>query len=119
LRQVNSTLSDQEIDSLLQEDQDDPKYQLMSDEDIIQEVTSSQDNEACENGGEGHDEDFDAHISSAGEVAYMLEKCMDWYERQDENNAASILLLKGMRDLATTKRYSRLKQQKLQSFLTS
>ena len=67
---------------------------------------------------EGDEEECSSNISNAGEVADMIGKCMDWYEQQSESDATSMLLLKKIRDFATNKRYSNLKQQKIQSFFS-
>ena len=50
-------------------------------------------------------------------VKDMLDKCLLWYERQEECTSTSLLLLKLVRDLAATKRFLKLKQLKLDSFL--
>lgn len=53
---------------------------------------------------------------SSGEVKDMLDKCLLWYERQEESTSTSLLLLKRIRDLAATKHFSNLKQSKLDFF---
>ena len=47
--------------------------------------------------------------TTSGQVADMLEQCLKWYERQDEATASSLLLLKRIRDLRSSK-------QELQKF---
>ena len=55
-------------------------------------------------------------ISSAIEVKDMLDKCLVWYERQEESTSTTLLLLKHIRDLVANKCYTNLKQQKLYFF---
>ena len=90
-------------------DSDDLGYQLLSDDDIIQHVTQ-QDEPTKEDDCEESD------IPSAIEVKDMLDKCLVWYERQEESTSTSLLLLKRIRDLAANKRYTNLKELKLDSF---
>ena len=40
----------------------------------------------------------------------MLDKCLLWYEGQEESTATSTILLKKIKDLAAFKSYSNLKQ---------
>ena len=51
------------------------------------------------------DQDESTTTTSSGQAANMLEQCLEWYERQDEATASSLLLLKRIRDLAASKRY--------------
>lgn len=41
-------------------------------------------------------------IPRSGEVADMLDKCLLWYERQQESAPTSALLLEKIRDLAAS-----------------
>ena len=45
----------------------------------------------------------DSKIPNSGEVTEMLEKCLLWYEQEEESKASSLLLLKRLRGLAATK----------------
>ncbi len=47
----------------------------------------------------------------------MLDKCLLWYEQQQESTPTSALLLKQIRDLAVIKRNASLKQMTLKSFI--
>ena len=101
IRELDSSLQDEDISNWVSGDADDQGYQLLSDEDIIQQVTSQQPDDTpkdCE-----EDEAKDSEIPNSGEVAEMLDKCLLWYERQGESTASSLLLLKRIRDLAATK----------------
>ena len=86
---------------------------MLTEDEIIQQVTlkNEESDEEEEETGE-----VPSNIPTNAEVADMLHKCLLWYERQA---ATATLLLKKIRDLAASKRYSnlkQLKQLKLQSF---
>lgn len=49
-------------------------------------------------------------------AAEMFEKCVLWYEHQDEAEPETLLHLKKVHTLAATKRFSNLKQKTLSSF---
>ena len=113
VRQLDSNLQDEDIREWMNGgDSDDLGYQLLSDDDIIQHVTQ-QDEPAKE---DEEDDCEESDIPSAIEVKDMLDKCLVWYERQEESTSTSLLLLKLIRDLAANKRYTNLKQLKLDSF---
>ena len=112
-RQLDSSLQDEDW---VNGDADDQGYQLLSDEDIIHQVTSQPRDDTPENNEE--DETEDSEIPNSGEVAEMLDNCLLWYERQEESTASSLLLLKRIRDLAATKRFTNLKQLTIDSFFT-
>ncbi len=108
------------IDAWLTEDAADPGYQLLSDDDIVEQVVKQTFPEDSDNDDDGDEypSEFD-EIPKPGEVADMLEKCLLWYERQQESSTpTSALLLKQIRDLAITKRHASLKQMTLKSFIT-
>ena len=112
--QLDPSLQDEEIASWIYEDSDDQGYQLLTDDDIVQHVTQQEE----VNDEKDEDESEESHnIPSCGDVKDMLDKCSLWYERQDESTSTSLLLLKRVRDLAATKRFLKLKQLKLDSFL--
>ena len=96
-------------------DTDDQGYQLLSDEEIVQQVTSQQPEDALEDENE-EDEAKELDIPSSGEVTAMLDRCLLWYEWQQESTATSVLLLKRIRDLAATKRFTSVKQTTLDSY---
>ena len=89
-RQLDSNLQDEDIREWMNGDSDDLGYQLLSDYDIIQHVT--QQNELTKEDEEDDCEESD--IPSAIEVKDMLDKCLVWYERQEESTSTSLLLLK-------------------------
>ena len=104
---------------MLSEDIADPGHQLLSDEDIIEQVTA-QDHQV-DSDDDDNDECLDEPDSAprSGEVADMLDKCLLWYEQQQKSTPASALLLKQIRDLAAAKRYANLKQMRLKSFIST
>lgn len=70
-------------------DSNDLGYRLLTDEDIIQHVTQS--DETSEKNDEDSTEESYHGIPSCGEVKDMLDKCFIWYERQDESTSTSWL----------------------------
>ena len=107
-----------DVDTWLNEDSSDPGYQLLSDEDIIEQVTVP-DLATEEEEEEEEDPAVVEYVPTSGEVSDMLDKCLLWYERQQESTPTSALLLKKIRDLAASKRYANLKQRTIQSFASS
>ena len=112
-RQLDSGLQEEDIMEWMDGNSDDQGYQLLSDDDIIRQVTQS--DEATEEDEEDINEEA-LNIPGSGEVKDMLDKCLLWYERQEDSTSTSLLLLKRIRDLAATKRFTNLKQLKLDSF---
>ena len=114
IRQVDNNLSDEDIEQWLGGDVNNPGYQLLSKEEIIQQVR----NEVAPAEDESNEDPDKPNIPSNGEAAEMLDKCIRWFEHQEESTPSSLLLLKRIRDLATKKRYSQLKQLRLDSFFS-
>ena len=114
-KELDHNLSDQEINEWLNEDANDPGYQIFTDEEIVQQVVGPSAEEVADLDDDADQDEPDATISS-GQAADMLDQCMKWYERQEEATASSLLLLKRVRDLAAGKRYKNLKQLTLSSF---
>lgn len=112
--QLDASLQDEDISEWMNVDSDDQGYQLLSDDGIVQLVTQPDTTEEDDE----EDESEERHdIPSCGEVKDMLDRCLLWYERQDESTSTSLLLLKRIRNLAAIKRFTNLKQLKLDSFL--
>ena len=86
IRDLDKNLTDEDIRSWLDSDSNDPGYQLLSDDDIISNITSpTQDEDDSEEEG-----DTDTKgIPTCGAVADMLDK---WYKQQKESSATSLLL---------------------------
>ena len=85
---------------------------MLSDSEIIQQVTSQEEPPL-----EDDTPVEDSSVPSSDEVMEMFDKCLLWYEQQPESTATSVLLLKRLRDLAATKRFTNLKQLTLDSYL--
>ena len=115
LQLVQQLDSNIQLNEWVNVESNDQGYQLLSDEDIVRKVSQTDNTEVTEE--ESGDESEEVRVPSSGEVKDMLDKCLLWYERQDECTATSLLLLKRVRDLAASKRFANLKQLTLDSFL--
>ena len=105
---LDADLTETDIQEWTEADSNDPGHQLYTDEEIISEVTGSE--ELCsEEEDEGEEEEGSLQCVSSGQAADMLEQCLTWYENQPEATATSLMLLKQIRDLAVTKRWQNLK----------
>ena len=81
------------------------KIQTQKDSEIVQQVTGSG------HELESHKDDEDCLIEvgcgpSNSQAAEMLEKCLTWYEKQPEVSSTSLLHLRRIRDLVSTKRFA-------------
>ncbi|XP_053968354.1 jerky protein homolog-like [Anastrepha ludens] len=91
--------------------EDDPGYELLTDDDIIAQVQVSEDDD------EISDDIVSAKKSPSNEEAFKcFETVIKWLEHQDECNSVQLLSLKRLRDLAAKKRVSKLKQTKCSTF---
>ena len=108
-KELDHNLSDEDIINWMKEDSSDPGYQLLTDEEIIQQVVNPSAEEDTDM-EDDEDQDEPTETISSGQVADMLEQCLKWYKQQDEATASSLLLLKRIRDLAANKRYKNLKK---------
>ena len=91
LHQVDATLSNDDVSEWLHFDSDDPGYQLLSDADIIQQVTQE---EADNEDSDEDDSSPTESIPTNGQVCDMLDQCLKWYECQKEATAPSLMFLK-------------------------
>ena len=99
---------EQDANEWLQSD-DDPGFQSLNEDETIKcvlETSDATDNEMDADGGDGDDNEGPTHAEGFA----ALEVAMMWYERQPEYCCTQLLLLKGIRDLATRKRRSMFKQ---------
>jgi hypothetical protein len=65
-----------------------------------------------ESSDEEDDEDVSTESSiTSSEAADMLGECLKWYEKQEEATPTSLMVLKGVRDLACKKRFHNLKRR--------
>lgn len=104
------------IDDWLNCDVDDPGYQILSDEEIVQQIKDdNQEIEEEEDDGEDTAVEED-DVPTHDEAFTCLDKAMKWLERQAECDTIQLLSLKRLRDLAAKKRTSGLKQKKISDF---
>lgn len=80
-KKLDLNLSDEDIANWMQEDSSDPGYQLMTDDEIIQQVTNPSAEEATDMDGDEYQAEPIITISS-GQAADMLEQGLKWYEQQ-------------------------------------
>ena len=114
-KQLDSSLTSEDIAEWLAADSEDPGYQYATDEEIIQQVlqgTISEESDSEE------DEDGPSPLTCThGEAASMLDTALQWYEQQKEATSTSLMVLKGVRDLACQKRNNNLRQRTLESYV--
>lgn len=107
-QQLDSNLETEDVNTWINVDSGDKGYELLTDEDIVKQVTQTNDREDTEE-DDGDEIEEVKDIPCSGDVKDMLDRCLLWYERQDECTATSLLLLKRVRDLAAAKRFANLK----------
>ena len=113
MQQLDGTLTSEEIAQWMSVDSEDPGYQLATDEEIVQQVSQTAQPESSD---EEDDEDVSTESSiTSSQAADMLGECLKWYEKQEEATPTSLMVLKGVRDLACKKRFHNLKQRTLGS----
>ena len=102
-----------DVEEWLQMDASDPGYTLLSDDEIVQTVTSPNtaetDNGDCD---EPHDVQL---IPSHAEACEMFQKCILWAEQQSETTGAHMMSLQCLMDMSAQKRMSTLRQTKITS----
>ena len=113
--QLNGNIQSEDVIEWMHGDSDDPGYQLLSDDDFVQLITNP--NHTVEDESDEDESEEYQNIPSSGEVKNMLDRCLLWYERQEESTATSLIVMKRVRDLAAAKRFTNLKQLKLDSFI--
>lgn len=108
---------DQEnIQDWLECDADDPGYQVLTDDEIIDSVIDDQ--EPCNDEEEPSGDDRAEKGPSSEEAFHCLETAMKWLEQQEECDTVQLLSLKRVRDLAAKKRVSGLKQKTILDFFS-
>lgn len=113
LQQLHSTLTPEDASNLVSIDSQDPGYQLATDEEIIKQVSQTTFSDSSD------EEEEPIKCVSNGQAADMLEECLKWYEHQQEATPTSLMVLKGVRDLAYRKRYSNFNRRHLNIFYPS
>ncbi|MFS1564304.1 MAG: hypothetical protein ACL7AX_13000 [Candidatus Arsenophonus phytopathogenicus] len=96
-------------------DQDDPGYQIMTDEEIVETLnnaTAADEDDDCGDDDEMEDKKGPTH----SEAFDALNVALEWAERQDECNPMIVLEVKRLRDLAARKRTTATKQKTITDY---
>ena len=105
-------MDEYEISTWLNSDRNDPGFQIMSDDEICDYVSSEADCEDVEDGDDSEEQPDTCPITNS-HAAHMLDKCLIWLEHQPEANEYNVCALRELRALAARKRVQSLKQRKL------
>lgn len=108
---IGEGCDDKNITEWLNCDSEDPGFQILTDEEIIDDLNSNdrEDEEETETG--------DAfQVPSHAEAFEALDVAFKWFERQDESDPIQLLQLKRIRDLAAMKRCDSLRQKAITSY---
>ena len=102
-----------DIHGVLAEDSTDPGYQLLTDSEIVAEVTR---------GGDSLDPESDDEVEPQPTVSHAqafdaFETALKWLEGQSDTDPFHLLLVRKWRDTAAQKRVQTLKQTTLLSYL--
>ena len=100
----------------LQNDSDDPGWQPMTEDDIIQHVNSAGEVQ-CESSGSDSEGSEVMHANSYSQACAAFCTVLEWMEAQPEIQPAHSFSVQRWRDLAAIKRQENLKQQLISSFL--
>lgn len=101
-------------------DGNDPGYQHLNDEEIVDQVIEANDDGSNVRKGDD-DEEMDAEEAagpSHADAYEAFQTAMNWLERQPEGTATQLVLLKRLRDMAAKKRTSTLVQKNIKDFFT-
>lgn len=108
------SMEDQEIADWLNVDQCDPGYQLLSEDEIVEEFSQPTPNENLSSDDEAEE---DATINHT-QAASMFDQLLTYLERQDDTSPAELLLTKRLRDRSAKKRTSAVKQKNIKDFFS-
>lgn len=105
-----------EVSSWLNMDSTDVGYEILNDNEIIEQVLSAQ-NEAIDE----KDDDEDTDVSNLStipckDVEEMLTKCIEWYEQQSESNITHLIAMRQVRALAIKKGREKAVQKRITDF---
>ena len=117
-KQLDTHLSNSDISDWIGADSCDPGYQVLTNQEIIEQVTCTNPQLSTENKNDSESEDSSS-VPTNGVAMEVLDKYLIWYECQSDATPTSVLLLKRIRDLAAKQRYASLKQLTLQSCLST
>lgn len=108
---IGEGCDEENIKEWLNCDREDPGFQILTDEEIIEDLNSNEreDEEETETG--------DIYqVASHAEAFEALDVAFKWFERQDESDPIQLLQLKRIRDLAAIKRCDTLRQRSITSY---
>ena len=113
-QQLGSTPGDQNWqtpDDWLEEDSEDPGYQLMTDNEIVSEIN-------CETtiDSSSEDDELDSSSVSNSKACEAFNTALKWLEAQTDIGPVHLLLVKKWRDIAARKRGENLKQNTISSY---
>lgn len=94
-------------------DSNDQGFQIMSDDEIVENILQTQISEQQESKEDEPEENLDVENDaepSHDEALHALETALKWFEKQTESDTVSLLQLKRIRDIAAMKRRSGLRQ---------
>ena len=110
-KQLDSNLSDRDISDWIGADGCDLGYQVLTDQEIIEQVTCTNPQLSAEHESDSKSEDTcSSSVPTNEEVTEMLDKCLTWYKCHSDATPTSVMLLKRIRDLAAKQHYASLKQ---------
>lgn len=95
----------------LESDANDPGFHLLTDDEIVAEVTDQPEVQPASD-DESQDEMNEACVTNT-EAELCLSKALLWLEQQSDSTTSEIMMLKRLRDTAARKRVSKLKQTTL------
>ncbi|OWR43822.1 jerky protein [Danaus plexippus plexippus] len=108
---IGEGCDEENIKEWLDCDSEDPGFQILSDEEIVDDLNG------CENEEKEETETEDeCQGPSHAEAFEALEIAFKWFERQEESDSLQLLQLKRIRDLAVMKRCDSLRQRSLTSY---
>ena len=112
---LGQTLSEDEVSDWLQTDQYDMGYTHLTDNEIVSSVINTNESE--------DDSDTDeATLETVSSVSHtsalkMFDGCIKWLQEQEEACMYNIQSLQELRDLASRKRFSAIKQKKISDYI--
>ena len=94
-------MNEDEISTWLNSDRNDPGFQIMSDDEICDYVTSEADHQDKDE----YDSEEQHNVCPIrnSHASHMLEKCLTWLEYQPEANEYNVCTLRQLRTLAARK----------------
>ena len=118
---MGHTLTEDEVTQWLNNDENDPGYQHLHDDEIVAQVLRGDDDTDTSGDVEEIDDDEDepdvgCPITHA-QAMKMFENCITWLQHQPEASAYSTSVLIQLKDMAAKKRLSSLKQTSITSYM--